>query len=117
MKSPDSELSKLLRSWQIESQDDPALASKVWRRIEASEPPGRARARWIDELVALFARPLVAVSMVACFTATGAILAFAQHKHHDGARFDRLVSEYVRSIDPILLASTMPGDGDRRTHP
>ncbi len=114
--SPDPELSKLLRSWQVELRDDPALPSKVWRRIEASRPPIHSRARWADDLVTLFARPLIAVSTVAFFTAAGAALAFAQHARDGDARFERLVSEYVRSVDPVLLVSMMPADGGRHAH-
>jgi len=114
----DPELSKLLQSWEIETRDDPALPSKVWRRIEASTPQSRrASSRWIEDFVALFARPVVAVSTVAFFTAAGAALAYAQHAHSDDARFERLVREYVQSIDPVELASSMPGNGSSHFHP
>jgi hypothetical protein len=115
--SHDPELSKLLQAWQIEARDDPALPSKVWRRLEAARQPRRSPAAWLEDVVMLFARPLVAVSTVALFTATGATLAFVEHAQEDEARFEQLTREYVRSIDPVQLASFMPADAVRHQHP
>ena len=101
--SPNPELTELLRSWQVQASDDPALVAKVWRRIDATKK--RSWPDWIDGLVLLFARPLVAFSAVALFAASGAALALVENSIKDEARFDRLVREYVRSIDPVQMVA------------
>jgi hypothetical protein len=104
-------LSRLLRTWKVDPADDPRLATKVWARIEPGRvtAPARSRTpRWIEELVAVFAKPFVAFAAVAAFAAGGAGLAYMQNSRTHEARFDRLVREYVYSIDPVKMH---PSDG------
>ncbi|BET66490.1 hypothetical protein ASA1KI_14080 [Opitutales bacterium ASA1] len=104
-------LSRLLRTWKVDPSDDPRLATKVWARIDPGRVATTARTttpRWVEELVAVFAKPFVAFAAVAVFAAGGAGLAYMQNSRMHEARFDRLVREYVYSIDPVKMH---PSDG------
>lgn len=97
----DKELRDLLRSWQVESRTDSALAHRVWARIETEKP--RAFAGWLENLSRLLARPAMAVAAIALFAVLGAAAGEWKNSHQREAQVTRLAAEYARSIDPILM--------------
>ena len=105
IRKPD-DLSRVLRTWKVESQDDPQLAHKVWQRI-ASERASAFRT-WVDSLARLLAQPVAASAAVLLFAAVGAGVAEMTQAPAREARVTQLAAEYARSIDPIL----MHGDGE-----
>jgi hypothetical protein len=100
----DESLSRLLQTWQVEVADDPELAWKVWRRLDANtQSSDSTPGTWLESLSALLARPAMAMVVVAIFAVAGAMLAELQDTHQREARLDQLAAEYVRSIDPVLM--------------
>ncbi len=100
VRQPD-DLSRVLRTWQVDAQDDPQLAHKVWQRI-GSERPSAIRA-WFDSLARLLAQPVAASAAVLLFAAAGAGVAEVTQASAREARVTQLAAEYARSIDPILM--------------
>lgn len=100
IKQPD-DLSRVLRTWEVDPQDDPQLAHKVWRRLAADRPP--AWRVWMDSLARLLAQPVAASAAVLLFAAAGAGLAEMTQASARETRVAQLAAEYARSIDPILM--------------
>ncbi|MBE2214337.1 MAG: hypothetical protein IAE82_10740 [Opitutaceae bacterium] len=99
-KQPD-DLSRLLRTWEVDPADDLQLARKVWQRLAAERPsPWRA---WLDGLARLLAQPIAASAAVLLFAAVGAGVAELTQASAREARLERLAAEYAHSIDPILM--------------
>jgi len=110
-KPPPDDLSRVLRTWQVEPADDPQFAHKVWQRIAADARPSPWRT-WIDALARLLAQPVAASAAVMLFAAVGAGLAALQQSSARELRLAELAAEYARSIDPIL----MHGDAPAQVH-
>lgn len=100
IREPD-DLSRVLRTWKVDAQDDPQLAHKVWQRI-GDQRPSAVRA-WFESLARLLSQPLAASAAVLVFAAAGAGLAQATQASAREARVNELAAEYARSIDPILM--------------
>lgn len=97
----DSDLGNLLQTWKIGSRDDPALSVKVWERIGDSkegELPG-----WMQPVFGWLLRPAGMVTVVITFIFAGAALGQLSISRGHDTTIERLASEYVRSIDPVLM--------------
>jgi hypothetical protein len=113
----DPELRELLRSWEVEPRDDPALARNVWARIEGEQSSSAASVAtslgWLDALARLFARPTMAVAAVALFAIVGAAAGEWNNSRQREARVSKLAAEYAQSIDPILMTHPAEHTGHR----
>jgi hypothetical protein len=99
---PDRDLGDLLQTWKVESRDDPALSVRVWERIGDSkegELPG-----WMQPVFGWFLRPAGMIAVVTTFVFVGAALGQWSFSGGRDAAIERLATEYVRSIDPVLMA-------------
>lgn len=110
-KQPD-DLSRVLRTWQVDPADDPQLAHKVWQRLAADRPP--AWRAWLDTLARLLAQPIAASAAVMLFAAIGAGVAELSQSSAREARLAQLAAEYAYSIDPVLMhgGAESPADHD-----
>lgn len=98
---PTDDLSRVLRTWQVNPADDPQLAHKVWQRLAAQRPsPWRT---WLDALARLLAQPAAASAAILLFAAAGAGVAEVTQSRARETRLTQLAAEYARSIDPILM--------------
>lgn len=112
IREPD-DLSRVLRTWEVDPPDDPRLAQKVWQRLSADRP-SRWRT-WIETLGRLLAQPAAASAAVLLFAAVGAGVAEMTQSSAREVRLAQLAAEYARSIDPILMHEVGP-DTPGHTH-
>jgi hypothetical protein len=106
----DEDLTKLLRTWRVESHDDPTLSVKVWNRI--GDSPGEAVPGRLGNLIGWVLRPVGMVTIVSAFILMGAALGEVSFSRGRDAAVERLAAQYVRSIDPILMTGHQPVSGN-----
>lgn len=108
------DLSRLLRTWEIDPVNDPQLARKVWQRLGAERPsPWRT---WIEALARLLAQPVAASAAVFLFAAVGAGVAELSQSSAREQRLAQLAAEYARSIDPVLMHGDAPSAPSAHAH-
>ena len=103
MNSPENDpLRKWLGQWKIIQPLPPRFKEQVWRRIEQTEPAGKAGA-WeflLGWLESIFARKAVALAYVTVLLAAGLTAGYASGQAHAQRRNAQLAARYVQSIDP-----------------
>lgn len=99
---PDHELHNLLQVWKVDDRDDPALSARVWNKIESTR--GVELPVWMEPFIGWVLRPVGSVVIVSAFVLLGAALAEVRFDSTREASVERLVAEYVSSIDPVLMA-------------
>lgn len=106
---PDKDLHNLLNTWKVDDRADPNLSVKVWDRIENGR--GADLPSWIEPLVGWVLRPVGSIVTVSAFVLLGGVLAEMRSSTIREASAERLAAEYVRSIDPIMMAGNDSGHG------
>jgi hypothetical protein len=106
---PDKDLHNLLHTWKVDDRADPNLSVKVWDRIEKGR--GADLPSWIKPLVGWVLRPVGSIVIVSAFVLLGAALAEMHSSNIRETSAERLAAEYVRSIDPIMMAGIDSGHG------
>ncbi len=83
-------LNDLLKSWQPEIPEPSDFRRNVWRKIELSRPKETS---WLAEILALFARPKLALATVALAVIVGGVI--GREVSVNGQ-----TSDYLRSVNP-----------------
>jgi hypothetical protein len=106
MSNQDPNLSKVLRSWEVEVPASPRFNAAVWAKIDATRDAPRSVAAFLGSRLGIpvrsfrWALPLTVSLTLAIAAAAGASVGALQTSH---SRNDRMAAAYVRTIDPLQM--------------
>jgi hypothetical protein len=108
MTDHDSNLTRVLKSWEHEPRPAPRFNAEVWARIEAAREAPWAAASVIARSLGIpaqsfrWALPLGASLVLALAATLGAGVGYLQTSHQ---RTDRMAAAYVQTIDPLQMTT------------
>lgn len=106
----DAALFQALGEWKVESALPPRFQEQVWHRISIAES-ARTNSRWRDQLAAwagIICRPRFALGYLAILISAGALCGSLTARVQRERVEKELGYRYVHTIDPQLLASSLP---------
>jgi hypothetical protein len=108
MSTQDPNLSKVLRSWEVDVPASSRFNAEVWARIEAARGAPLPVAAFLGSLLGIpvqyfrWALPLTVSLTLAIAAAAGASVGALQTSN---SRNDRMAAAYVRTIDPLQMTA------------
>jgi hypothetical protein len=106
MSNQDPNLSKVLRSWEVDVPASPRFNAEVWAKIEATREAPLSVAAFLGKRLGIpvrffrWALPLTACLTLVVAAAAGVSIGALRTNH---SLNDRMAAAYVRTIDPLQM--------------